>query len=87
MNDARMTIRLPRETLAFAQGYAAQYGFTLTELVTRYFDRLKSVKAKPTKRHEPSPVLRRATGILKCPNITDKELDDLRYKYLMEKYA
>ena len=86
MNDARMTIRLPRETLAFAQGYAAQYGFTLTELVTRYFDRLKRNVASNGKRKSRRDI-RKYAGLLKCPNITDKELDDLRYKYLMEKYA
>ena len=41
MNDARMTIRLPGDTLLFAQGYARKRHITLSELVVRYFNRLK----------------------------------------------
>lgn len=42
MNDARMTIRLPGESLLFARNYAAQTGTTVTDLVIRYFDRIKA---------------------------------------------
>ncbi len=41
MNDARMTIRLPGETLLFAQRYAQDRQITLSELVLRYFNRLR----------------------------------------------
>lgn len=41
MNDARMTIRLPGETLLFAQNYARERQMSLSELVLRYFNRLK----------------------------------------------
>ena len=46
-NDARMTIRLPGEMLIFAQNYAQERQLSLSELVLRYFKRLKdSLKAK-----------------------------------------
>ncbi len=41
MNDARMTIRLPGDTLLFAQRYAKKRQISLSELVVRYFNRLK----------------------------------------------
>lgn len=41
MNDARMTIRLPGETLLFAQEYARRARISLSELVLRYFNRLR----------------------------------------------
>ena len=37
MNDARMTIRLPGSSLAFARRYASEMGVTVTDLVVRYF--------------------------------------------------
>jgi hypothetical protein len=40
MNDARMTIRLPADELAFAKAYAKNHGLTLTGLVHHYFDTL-----------------------------------------------
>ena len=45
MNDARMTIRLPGEALLFAQKYAKSLHISLSELVLRYFDRLKGAFA------------------------------------------
>lgn len=40
MNDARMTIRLPADELAFAKAYAKEHGLTLTGLVHHYFETL-----------------------------------------------
>ncbi len=45
MNDARMTIRLPGSSLAFARRYASEMGVTVTDLVVRYFDRMKAAFA------------------------------------------
>lgn len=42
MNDARMTIRLPGESLRFAQDYAKSMHISLSELVLRYFNSLKA---------------------------------------------
>lgn len=40
MKTAKLTIRLPPGELAFAKDYAREHGFSLTALVTRYFNRL-----------------------------------------------
>ena len=40
MNDARMTLRLPREYLEFARNYASEREMTLTDLVIGYFKKL-----------------------------------------------
>ena len=42
MNDARMTMRLPGASLEFARQYAAEMDMTVTELVVRYFDKLRA---------------------------------------------
>ena len=41
MNDARLNIRLGRDTLAFARQYATACNMTVTELVTRYLKGLQ----------------------------------------------
>ena len=45
MNDARMTIRLPGESLLFAKEYATSVGMTVTDLVIGYFDRIRAAFA------------------------------------------
>lgn len=85
MNDARFSIRLPHDTLLFAQGYAAQCNMTLTDLVIRYFDRLKEEIAA-TQTRKPTRNISRYVGIAKC-SLTDEEMDDARFRGLMEKYA
>lgn len=85
MNDARFSMRLPHDTLLFAQGYAAQCNMTLTDLVIRYFDRLKEEIAA-TQTRKPTRNISRYVGIAKC-SLTDDEMDDARFRGLMEKYA
>lgn len=85
MNDARFSMRLPHDTLLFAQGYAASCNMTLTDLVIRYFERLKGgiSATHPRKR---SRNIDRYVGIAKC-TLSDEEMDDSRFRGLMEKYA
>ena len=78
-------MRLPHDTLLFAQGYAAQCNMTLTDLVIRYFDRLKEEIAA-TQTRKPTRNISRYVGIAKC-SLTDEEMDDARFRGLMEKYA
>lgn len=91
MNDARFSMRLPRETLAFAQGYAAQCNMTLTDLLLRYLDRLRSgasrtAAARAAKR--PVRNLDKYIGIARgMEHVTDEELDEMRFRHLSEKYA
>ena len=80
MNDARMTIRLPKETLAFAQWYADRTHSTLTDLVKGFLDRLKkSVRAAEN------------GGDDICAEVADilprgLDVDSARDAYLKEKY-
>ena len=79
MNDARMTIRLPRASLVFAHEYAEQTGTTVTDLVIRYFERIKASFAT-------SPVpksVRKVAGIV--PQSIDAR-EDYR-KHLVERYS
>ena len=46
MNDARMTIRLPGDALDFARQYARESRMTLSELVLRYFERLREINLR-----------------------------------------
>ncbi len=85
MNDARFSMRLPHDTLLFAQGYAAQCNMTLTDLVIRYFDRLKEGIAA-THPRRPTRNINRYVGIAKC-SLSDEEMDNARFRGLMEKYA
>lgn len=79
-NDARMTIRLPGETLIFVQNYAHERQLSLSELVLRYFNRLKdSIRTKD----DDIPIsVRDVVGILP-PSVDVKEA---YRKHLAEKY-
>ena len=79
MNDARMTIRLPGASLAFARRYADEMGVTVTDLVVRYFDRMREVLSG---RGIPSSV-RDVAGIM--PSSTDER--SVYRDHLLEKYA
>ena len=79
MNDARMTIRLPGETLLFAQGYARRRHISLSELVVRYFNRLKDAFSE----HDEVPEsVREVAGIIP----SDIDVEKIRHDYTMEKY-
>ena len=79
MNDARMTIRLPGASLEFAKRYAAEMGVTVTDLVVRYFDRMREVLSG---RGIPSSV-RDVAGIV--PSATDER--SVYRDHLLKKYA
>ena len=88
MNDARFCMRLPQAALDFAQGYAAQCQMSVTELFLGYLNRLQeAVAAKSPKRHGIRDI-RKYRGILKRGNsLSDEQRDEMRFKYLSEKYA
>lgn len=79
MNDARMTIRLPGETLLFAQGYARKRHITLSELVVRYFNRLKE---SFTGQDEMPASVRDVTGIIP----PDVDVEKMYHELVVEKY-
>ncbi len=84
MNDARMTIRLPGDTLAFAQGYAAKCNISLTDLVVRYFERLR--ESLTLQDEDASPALCALTGAIKS-DISDADERALYRKHLSEKHT
>ena len=79
MNDARMTIRLPSDTLLFAQGYARTRHISLSELVVRYFNRLK--ESFSGQDGIPASV-RDVVGIIP----SDIDVEQVYHKHLVEKY-
>ena len=88
MNDARFCMRLPQAALDFAQGYASRCQMSVTDLFLGYLNRLQdAVAAKSPKRHGIRDI-RKYRGILKRGHpLSDEERDDMRFKYLSEKYA
>ena len=79
MNDARMTIRLPGETLVFAQNYARERNISLSELVLRYFMQLKESFSR---REELPESVRDVVGIIPA----DVDVDKSYHGHLEEKY-
>ena len=79
MNDARMTIRLPSDTLLFAQGYARKRHISLSELVVRYFNRLK--ESFSGQDGIPASV-RDVVGIIP----SDIDVEQVYHEHLVEKY-
>ena len=79
MNDARMTIRLPSEMLLFAQGYARKRQISLSELVVRYFNRLK--ESFSGQDGIPASV-RDVVGIIP----SDIDVEQVYHEHLVEKY-
>ena len=84
MNDARLNIRLGRDTLAFARQYATACNMTVTELVTRYLKGLQQ-RISVTTTHR-ARNLEKYLGVVKC-DLSDEQIDDARFKALMEKHA
>lgn len=79
MNDARMTIRLPSDMLLFAQGYAKKRQISLSELVVRYFTRLKESFSE---KDEIPASVRDVVGIIP----SDIDVEQMYHEHLVEKY-
>ena len=87
MNDSRLIVRLPSADRTFVQGYAAQYGISVSDVIRQCLSRLKETLAVAECEEEDRPdVLRNAIGSLHCDK-TDGELRDEYRKHLVEKYA
>ncbi len=78
MQDTKLTIRVPRDVLEEAKGYARRNQTTLTRLVSEYLRRLGDEEGSLAE----APIVRRLTGALS----SDASVADYR-KYLEEKYA
>ena len=79
MNDARMTIRLPGDTLLFAQGYARKRQISLFDIVVRYFNWLR--EAVSGEDEMPASV-REVAGILP----SDVDVEQMYREHVVEKY-
>ena len=87
MNDSRLIVRLPSADRTFVQGYAAQHGISVSDVIRQCLSRLKETLAAAECEEEDMPdVLRNAIGSLHCDK-TDGELRDEYRKHLVEKYA
>jgi hypothetical protein len=77
VETTKLTVRLPREEIAHAKAYAESAGLTLTEVISRYFRRLRALE--PSDLH---PDVREVVGLIP----PDADLDALREEYLREKH-
>ena len=87
-NDARFSMRLPQATLDFGHAYAAQSNTTLSGLILGYLNRLQEAVSTKAPKGRGIRDIHRYRGILKSDKpLRDKERDEMRFKYLSEKYA
>lgn len=70
---AKLTIRLPKQDLAFVKDYAQRHGLTVTEIFDRYLRRMRALES-----HEPRPELDEISGIL--PSDIDLEKEFRRHQ-------
>lgn len=59
MEDVKLTIRLPKQDVAFAKTYAQAHGMTVTQFIDRYLRRMRSLEE-----HTPSPELEPIIGLI-----------------------
>ena len=78
MQDTKLTVRVPRDVLEDAKGYAHRNRTTLTRLVSEYLRRLADEKGPLAD----APTVRRLAGALS----SDVSVADYR-AYLEEKYG
>ena len=79
MNNARMSIRLPEETLLFVQNYARARHISLSELVLRYFRQLRESFSE----HKELPdSVKNVVGIIPA----DVDVEKAYHEHLVEKY-
>lgn len=73
----KLTIRLPKWQVEFAKRFAKNNGVTVTEVISRYLERLQA--DNPDELH---PEVQKLVGIIP----PDTDIDALRLEYLTEKY-
>lgn len=77
MNETKLTVRIPRETLDEAKRYAREHGTTLSRLVVTHLEHLRredDVLAN-------APITRRLAGALAPEASIQEYLDYLERKY------
>ncbi len=69
----KLTIRLPREDVAFAKAYAQAHGVTVTEVIDRYLRRMRTLESRAT----PGPEVEAISGLV--PSDVDVEAEYLNH--------
>lgn len=77
MQTAKLTIRLPQDSIAFAKQYARAHRITLTELIARHLRRLQSEEGG-----EIHPMVQKLSGLI--PPEVDAEAE--YHEYLLKKH-
>ncbi|MGH8225213.1 MAG: DUF6364 family protein [Gammaproteobacteria bacterium] len=68
----KLTIRLPKQDVEFAKGYAKAHGINVTELIDRYVRRIRALE-----NNAPSPELDAISGLI--PSSVDAESEYRRH--------
>jgi len=74
----KLTIRLPREDVAFAKAYAQAHGVSVTEFIDRYLRRMRSLTSRI-----PGPEVEAISGLVPADIDAEKEYRG----YLMDKHS
>jgi len=85
---SRLTLTLEPAVIESARRHARRSGTTVSRLVSDYIRTLDAVDAgteMPDISHWP-PGMQSLVGLLAGCNMTDEDVDEARYQYLMEKY-
>jgi hypothetical protein len=77
-DSVKLTVRLPKEDLAFAKRYAEQHGITVTEFIDRYLRRMRAMEQQ-----ELSPDLEAITGLIP----SDIQADKVWFEHRASKYS
>lgn len=70
IETAKLTVRLPKEDIAFAKQYAKANGTSVTEVIDRYLRRMRALDSTV-----PSPALDEITGLLPSDVDAQAELE------------
>ncbi len=77
MDETKLTVRLPKETLAAAKRHAAEHGTTLTRLIANYLENLR----RQDDALADAPLTRRLAGTLSREASVQEYRDHLERKY------
>ncbi len=74
----KLTIRLPREDVAFAKSYAQAHGVSVTEFIDRYLRRMRSLEDRA-----PVPEVEAISGLVP----SDIDVNEEYRGHLLEKHS
>lgn len=74
----KLTIRLPKQNVAFVKEYARAHGITVTEVIDRYLRRIRALEKR-----SPAPELDAITGLLP----SEMEAEDEYRTHIIEKHS